>query len=46
MSADATDIPGLLATATRTDDGLSALSPRACAAALGLDSLTLCPLNH
>ncbi|GGV59017.1 GAF and ANTAR domain-containing protein [Streptomyces spectabilis] len=46
MFADATDIPGLLATAIRTDDGLSALSPRACAAALGLDSLTLCLLNQ
>ncbi|MFD9865115.1 hypothetical protein [Streptomyces alboflavus] len=45
MPAAAPDIPALLAAAARAGQGLTALAPRACAAALGLDSLTLCLLN-
>ncbi|WP_420031431.1 GAF and ANTAR domain-containing protein [Streptomyces sp. cg28] len=46
MTEDALDIPGLLARATLADRGLAALSPAACVQALGLDSLTLCLLDH
>ncbi|MFJ9540048.1 GAF and ANTAR domain-containing protein [Streptomyces sp. NPDC101225] len=46
MPAETPDIPGLLAVATQEGHGLTALSPGACATALGLDSLTLCLLDH
>ncbi|MFI5664838.1 GAF and ANTAR domain-containing protein [Streptomyces sp. NPDC051684] len=46
MPADIPDIPGLLAAAIQTGQGLSALSPGSCATALGLDSLTLCLLDQ
>ncbi|MGW0686270.1 GAF and ANTAR domain-containing protein [Streptomyces sp. NPDC002754] len=46
MSADAPDIPALLAAATHSGHGLSALAPASCAHALGLDGITLCLLNH
>ncbi|MEB8340777.1 GAF and ANTAR domain-containing protein [Streptomyces endophyticus] len=45
MSADCSDIPALLAAATSSGHGLSALAPASCAHALGLDSITLCLLN-
>ncbi|MFG2789048.1 GAF and ANTAR domain-containing protein [Streptomyces sp. NPDC048419] len=46
MPADAPDIPGLLAAATQAGHGLTALEPGPCAVALGLDSLTICLLDH
>lgn len=46
MPAETPDIPSLLAVAGQAGHGLTALSPGACATALGLDSLTLCLLDH
>ncbi|WP_055545500.1 GAF and ANTAR domain-containing protein [Streptomyces kanamyceticus] len=46
MPADTPGIPGLLSAAAQAGHGLPALSPSACAAALGLDGLTLCVLDR
>jgi len=43
---DIPDIPGLVAAATQAGHGLTALDPSSCAVALGLDSLTICLLDH
>ncbi|MFI6656943.1 hypothetical protein ACIBL8_15680 [Streptomyces sp. NPDC050523] len=43
---DIPDIPGLVAAAAQAGRGLTALDPRSCAVALGLDSLTICLLDH
>ncbi|MFI6563985.1 GAF and ANTAR domain-containing protein [Streptomyces sp. NPDC050534] len=46
MPADAPDIPGLVAAATQAGHGLTALDPSSCAVTLGLDSLTICLIDH
>ncbi|MFE0101297.1 GAF and ANTAR domain-containing protein [Streptomyces sp. NPDC059009] len=46
MPADTPDLTGLLAAATETGQGLAALPPAACAAALGLDSLAISLSNR